>query len=185
MNHELITRLQANDREAFAYLYKEYSHRIFLNVLKITKDNAVAEDIVQEVFVILWEKRLTIDPSKPILNWIFVVSYNKSIDYLKKTLKTALFSGIEFPDIRYGNSEKEGPWAKEYKLNLIESAARQLSPQKRKVFEICKLRGQTYEYAAREMQISTHTVKEYLSEAMKNIRAFVQTSHREKEREGF
>lgn len=181
-NYELITRLQANDRAAFASLYEEYSHRIYLNALKITKDTVVAQDVVQDVFIILWEKRLTLDPAKPILNWIFVVSYNKSIDHLKKALRTSLFSEIELFDGQNRYADKAEPIIKEKRLNLIESAVARLSPQKKRVFEICKLRGKTYEFAAEEMQISKHTVKEYLSEAMKSIRTFVLASQEAEER---
>jgi RNA polymerase sigma-70 factor (ECF subfamily) len=46
----------------------------------------------------------------------------------------------------------------------------QLSPQKRKVFEICKMQGRTYKKAAEELHISKYTVKEYLSEALVSIK---------------
>lgn len=143
--------------------------------MKLTKDRNVAEDIVQDVFITLWKKRLSIDSSRPILNWIFVISYNKSIDYLKKALKTVPLKEIRLSD--KGNVDKENLFIREQRLNLIESATEQLSPQKRRVFEICKLQGRTYESAAQEMQISKHTVKEYLSEAMKSIKAFVHLSN--------
>jgi len=58
---------------------------------------------------------------------------------------------------------------------LIENAVQQLSPEKRRVFERCKLEENTYEHAASQMHLSKHTAKEYLPSAMKNIREFVKT----------
>jgi RNA polymerase sigma-70 factor (ECF subfamily) len=57
-------------------------------------------------------------------------------------------------------------------INILEKAIALLSPQKRKVFELCKLQGRTYEEASAEMGISKHTVKEYLSGAMASIKEY-------------
>ena len=174
MDYEDIKRLQADDRSAFDRLYMQYSRKIYLNALKLTKDSNIAEDIVQEVFIILWEKRMSIDPSRPLLNWIFVVSYNKAIDYLKRAFKTALVASHTLPDVHM--PERQDAHSREQQLRLIEHAVQQLSPQRRRVFELCKLQGQTYESAATQLSISRHTVKEYLSAAMKNVRAYIQTA---------
>ena len=61
----------------------------------------------------------------------------------------------------------------EEQLVVIEKAVDQLSPQKRKVFELCKIQRRTYEKAAEELHISKYTVKEYLSEAMISIKKYV------------
>lgn len=170
----MIKRLQADDRTAFDWLYNQFSRKIYLNALKLTKDSNVAEDIVQEVFIILWEKRSSIDPSRPLLNWIFVISYNKAIDYLKAVLRTTLVSETSLTNAYY--PVKPEVFQREQQLNLIEHAVRRLSPQQRKVIDLCKLQGRSYEYAAQELSISKHTVKEYLSTAMKNIKSYVHDS---------
>lgn len=173
IDDQIVYRLQQGDKAAFDSLYWQYSRTIYLNALKLIKDSHVAEDIVQEVFIALWEKRLSIDPDRPILNWIFVISYHKSVDHLKQNLKNSLLFDQFLGDLESIN--KEDAHLRERQLNLIEKAVQQLSPQKRRVFELCKLEGCSYENAADQMHISKHTVKEYLSGAMKNIRDFVQT----------
>ena len=62
---------------------------------------------------------------------------------------------------------------KEEQLCAIEKAMDQLSPQKRKVFELCKVQGRTYKKAAEELHISKYTVKEYLSEALVSIKKYI------------
>jgi len=90
INKELTEHLRNNDQEAFNVLYWKYHSAIYYNVLKLTRDNVIAEDLVQEVFIALWKKRSTLDPEQDILGWLFVVSYNKSISYLKQKLKESL-----------------------------------------------------------------------------------------------
>lgn len=169
---EMVERLQNDDRKAFDNLYLQYSQKIYLNALKLTKDRSVAEDIVQEVFIILWEKRLSIDPSKPVLNWIFIVSYHKSLDYLRATMKTPLVldEARYYPPLE---PHLEDLYMKESQLALIENAIQRLPPQRRKVFELCKIQGESYARTAQILKISKHTVKEYLSAAMKNIKEYV------------
>lgn len=168
----LIIELQNGNVKAFNDIYLRYHLPIYKNILKLLKEPEEAENIMQEVFVTLWEKRMTLDPAKPVSNWLFVISYNKSKNHLKKSLKEALaFKQVEND---FQNAEQIDPYIKEVSLQLISEAFSNLSPQKKKVFDLCKLQGKTYEETAHELNISKYTVKEYLSIAIKNIRTYVE-----------
>ena len=176
--NELALRLRNDDVSAFNTLYWEYHGAVYANALKLIKEPAIAEDIVQEVFVTLWGKRHTIDPEQDIGGWLFVVSHHKTIDQLKRKLKHALAekninSFKEHHSIIVTNDLEEE------QLSAIEKAMDQLSPQKRKVFELCKVQGRTYKKAAEELHISKYTVKEYLSEALVSIKKYVGEHHRQ------
>lgn len=167
---ELVIRIQMGDVEAFDILYWKYHQAVYANINKLIKDGEAAKDILQEVFVTVWEKCHSIDPNQAISGWLFVVSYNKSISYLKKLLRESalnieLKNQVELVDEDFS--------VKEEQLQLLEEALTRLSTQRRKVFELCKLQGKTYEEAAKELNISKHTVKEYLSEAIAKIKTFI------------
>jgi RNA polymerase sigma-70 factor (ECF subfamily) len=171
-NSALITRLQNDEKEAFDELYRKYHSAIYYNILKLTRDAIVSEDIVQEVFITLWEKRHDLNIEQGISGWLFVVSYNRSISYLKRKLKeslarTGLQQNIE------NTTDAENSFTNT-QMSILEKAIEQLSPQKRRVFELCKLQRKTYAEAADELQISKHTVKEYLSGAVISIKNYVQ-----------
>ena len=169
---DLASRLRKDDINAFNTLYWEYHAAVYANALKIIKDPVIAEDIVQEVFVTVWGKRHTIDPEQDLAGWLFVISYHKTIDQLKRKLKEALAHkniSISIED----HSILVNADLKEEQLTAIEEAIDQLSPQKRKVFELCKVQGRTYKKAAEELHISKYTVKEYLSEALVSIRKYI------------
>jgi len=170
--NDLASRLRNNDINAFNTLYWEYHAAVYANALKLIKDPVIAEDIVQEVFVTVWGKRHTIDPEQDLVGWLFVISYHKTIDQLKRKLKETLAHkniSISIED----HSILVSADLKEEQLTAIEEAMDQLSPQKRKVFELCKVQGRTYKKAAEELHISKYTVKEYLSEALVSIRKYI------------
>jgi len=170
--NDLASRLRNNDINAFNTLYWEYHAAVYANALKLIKDPVTAEDIVQEVFVTVWGKRHTIDPEQDFAGWLFVISYHKTIDQLKRKLKETLAHkniSISIED----HSILVNADLKEEQLTAIEEAMDQLSPQKRKVFELCKVHGRTYKKAAEELHISKYTVKEYLSEALVSIRKYI------------
>ena len=169
-NRELTKRLQNGDREAFDELYLKYNSAIYYNILKLTRDLIITQDIVQEVFIALWEKRHSLDAGQEISGWLFVVSYNKSVNHLKRKLKESLTQKLQ----QDGNStiDAEDDLVN-IRMSILEKAIEQLSPQRRRVFELCKLQRKTYAEAAAELQISKHTVKEYLSGAVIFIKKYI------------
>ncbi len=171
MDNDLVLRLQTNDVKAFDALYWKYHEPLYANIYKLTKEVDATKDILQEVFITLWEKRACIDPNQPVANWLFTISYNKSVNYLKKVLKEQLFFK-EVGTNTDGTDEQEINLLQN-NLELLEKAMNHLSPQQRKVFELCKLKNKTYQEAASVLNISRHTVKEYLSVAMCNIKEFI------------
>ena len=169
--NDLPLRLRNDDIDAFNSLYWRYHSPIYANALKLTRDPAIAEDIVQDVFVTLWEKRHLIDPKRDIAGWLFVVCYHRSVDQLKRKLRQAIAEKVLRPVM-------EDPIAFEVdiveeQIGTIEKAVDQLSPQKRKVFELCKVQHRTYEKAAEELHISKFTVKEYLADAITSIKKYI------------
>ena len=80
----LVSRLHDDDIGAFDILYHKYHHAIYRNIYKITKDKEISQDILQDVFIVLWEKRYKIKPDQSVSGWLFVISFNRSISYLRK-----------------------------------------------------------------------------------------------------
>lgn len=166
---ELISRLIKGEIKAFDDLYWKYQKAVYQNALKLTHDTMVAEDIVQEVFISFWEKREYIDADRSVGGWLFVTSYNRSVNALKKKLKESL----AYKQLGFVETETDtGHDVSTLQLAILEKAVEKLSPQKRKVFELCKLQGKTYEEAAKALKISKHTVKEYLTEAVSFVKDF-------------
>jgi RNA polymerase sigma-70 factor (family 1) len=170
---ELIARLQQGDVTAFDELYWKYHEAVYRNVLKFTKDAVVAEDILQEVFTKLWEKRKDIDPSQSVAGWLFVISFNLSVNHTRKVLKEHTLQKQMLTIVPEEDTAVADLHQYEEQYQLLERAIDQLSPQKKKIVTLCKLEGKTYEEAATELKISRHTVKEHLSAAMVNLNDYM------------
>lgn len=166
-NKELANRLRSGDVEAFNTIYWHHHQSLFANILKLVKNHSAARDILQDVFMTLWEKREMVNPEQPVMGWLFTVSFNKSVSYLRGHLKRNLSIASVFAA---NTALAEDSPADDERYIALYDAINKLSPQRRRVFELCKMEGRTYQEAAEEMNISRHTVKEYLSGSM----AFVQ-----------
>lgn len=167
----LVEGLHENDVKSFDAIYLKYHQPLYINIFKLIKDPVVTQDLLQEVFITLWEKRATIDKDKPVANWLFTVSYNKAVNYLRKALREST-SFVDFTEKTDMAEEKEQS-EREMQLYQIEKAIRNLSPQKSRVFDLCKIQGKTYDETAKEMNISKHTVKEYLVDAVVSVKEYI------------
>ena len=171
LDSDLVIKLHDDDVGAFDALYWKYHQTIYSNILKLTKNSEATQDILQDVFSMLWEKRMDIDNQRSVSGWLFVLSFNQSVNYIRKKLRE--YSAKDSMMALIDASDKANPKLLEDQYNLLETAISQLSSQKRRVFTLCKLEGKSYEAAAQEMNISKHTVKEYLSLAMASVKSFI------------
>lgn len=170
----LVERLHENEVAAFDTLYWKYHEVVYRNILKLVKEAVVAEDILQEVFIKLWEKRQEIKASQSVAGWLFVISFNLSVNYTRKKLREQTFHQKL---LSLGPGEDAGPERKvmqEVQYHLLEQAIAELSPQRRRIVTLCKLEGKTYDEVAHELNISRNTVKEHLSAAMVKLNDYIQ-----------
>jgi len=164
---QLIKKMAEGDMNSFDAIYWKYYKAVHGNILKLVQDDASAEDILQDVFLSLWENREKIDAARSLAGWLFVTSYNRSMTFLKKRLREKVLSNVVEEDtveMTIGQSLTE------IRLNELEKAVSKLSPQKQKVFYMCKLKGLSYAETADQLNISRHTVKEYLAAAFQSIK---------------
>lgn len=170
---ELISLLKKGDEGAFKIVFDTYHAALYRNVARLVFAEEEVRDIIQEVFLVLWEKRAELHPDGNLGGWLFTLSYNRAVNYLKKKLRREILEQVAGNLQENTATEAEDMQLFEQQHALVTAALATLSPQKRKAFELCRLQGKTYEAAAREMGISKHTVNEYLKQAMAVIRDYV------------
>lgn len=163
----LISKMKEGDIEAFDALYWHYQKAVFNNIFNLIKEEASSEDLLQEVFITLWEKREGIDENRSLGGWLFVSSYNRAVNFLKKKLRERIASELITEVFLQPSGEDS---LKEIRMLELEKAIEKLPEQKQKVFYLCKLKGLTYAEAASTLRISKNTVKEHLSGAISSIR---------------
>ncbi|NML20806.1 sigma-70 family RNA polymerase sigma factor [Pseudoflavitalea sp. G-6-1-2] len=174
-----VTQQQVKDTELeqFDRLYHQYHQAVYANVIKMVADAAMAEDILQDVFLALWENRHQLDVQNA-GGWLFVVSYNKSMTCLKKKLKE---SSLFIPDILFSqeiaseNSEDEQLFL--LRLSVVEEAIDHLPARKKEVFRLCRFQGKSHDEVADLMGISVFSVKDYLKQSTQFIRKYISSRH--------
>jgi RNA polymerase sigma-70 factor (family 1) len=170
---ELLTRLKNGDQRAFAEVYDLYRGRIYKYASRLCKSGETAEEIVQEVFVRIWQKRDQINPELYFGAYIKKITLNHVINHLKKVakdraLRDKLFIYIE--NIR--NSTEDNLYEKELRKVYME-AIDKLPPQRKLAYEMSRNDYLSHEEIGEQLGISKHTVKNHIVEASKFIRTYV------------
>jgi len=166
--------LEPVDLERFDELYHQYNQAVFANILKLVHQHDVAEDILQEVFMALWEHRHKLDGEK-VSGWLFVTSYNKSLKYLQRQKKQAVTSLTDTTIIENEYTADDAPFEEVYnmRLSMIEEAVNLLPERKKKVFILYRYEGKSLEDVANMLNISVHSVKDYLKQSNRFIRSYI------------
>ena len=168
----LLGQLAEGSAAAFDSIYYRYLEAVRANIFKIVRDHEMTNDILQEVFISLWNNREKFSDYKRISGWLFVVSYNRSLNYLRKRATEKLHITDTQLQSDYADDLEQNA-LQEQQYQLLEEAIAQLPPQRKKVFELCRLRGKTYEQTAFELSISKNTVKDHLTHAGEFIRVYI------------
>lgn len=160
------------DLDAFDHLYHQYHHAVYANILKIVQQQEAAEDLLQEVFMALWENRHKLHADK-VSGWLFVTSFNKSLKYLRKKEKD-LSIPLEQAIIADGLQEEFIPEdIYSMQLAMVEEAVNQLPDRKKEVFKLCRYEGKSYEEVAAMLGISANSVKDYLKQSTRFIKDYI------------
>lgn len=169
----LVKALKEGNQLAFSIVYKTYAAQTFSLAFKYLLNKELAEDAVQNLFLKLWLKKEEIDETKPINRYLFTMLKNDLLNTLRDSKKNIyLLEGclsmvLELED----NSQNEN--LKQEQMNIIQQALEQLSPQRRKVFEM-KVSGKySNQEIADKLNLSINTIKFQYSQSLKQIRATV------------
>lgn len=73
---ELLNQLKSGDQSAFTSIYSMFNRRIYLKVIQLVKEEAIAKDILQNVFMKIWEKRMQIDTDKSFQSFLYKMAIN-------------------------------------------------------------------------------------------------------------
>lgn len=171
----LITELIKGNKQAFEELYYIYAAAIRINIAKLIKNTETVNDLLQEVFITLWEKRQTIDAEKGIAPWLYTVSYNKTLKFLRKKIREELID-VNAVDLSLFVDESEIQHTEEEgQLSIIYEAIERLPERKKRAFFEYKLNGKSLNQVADEMGITKEAVKGYLKDARKFILNYLET----------
>ncbi len=176
-NTQLNIRLKEGNPSAYEELFKQTFPRMLGYCKLFIHDQAQANDLVQECFVRLWEKRLTISPNQSVESLLFVMLRNRCLNYLrdqKNELIDKSISAIGENELQHlYQLDFTGREEKTLEESLIEAIRESVDnlPEKRKlVFIKAKIEGKKNKEVAEELGISVKAVEKHLHQAKEQIR---------------
>ncbi|HEY9045339.1 MAG TPA: sigma-70 family RNA polymerase sigma factor [Ohtaekwangia sp.] len=166
----MVKRLQAKDRSALAYLYDHYAGALYGVIFRILKKEAIAEEVLQDVFLKIWDRFDQYDPSKgKLFTWLLNIARNQAID---KTRSREISQERKTSDIENVVSRIENEDYIEQRIEGIgvKDILKDLPEEQRFVVEYLYLKGYTQSELAEEFNIPLGTVKTRLRLAMQQLR---------------
>lgn len=170
---ELLTQLKAGDEHAFTRLYHMYSKQLYLTIFRLVKSDKIAEELLQELFVKLWEKRAGLTIQSNIGGYLNRMGANLVFDFYRKATKDQLVKEqliAFFSDVQTDHQPAQESEAETDTVNQLVTLMEQLPPQRKKVFELCKIQGKSYLEAGQQLGISVSTVNDHIVKATRLLR---------------
>ena len=167
---QLIERVRAGEKQALADLYDAYSGMVYGLVLRMVYSEPIAQEIVQDVFLKVWNNIKSYDATKSrISTWIMNIARNRAIDEIRsKRFK----NDRENQSIENSVQQIEALGGSEIKTDSIglKSVMRRLRPEQQKLIELVYFGGFTHEEAAKELSIPLGTVKTRIRSSIQELR---------------
>lgn len=170
---ELVQRLKSRDADAMGELYDRFGKLAYAIIVRVVRDAAVAEDLVQETFLKVWNRVGGFDDERGALGpWVLTIARNRAIDYLRST--DARFSKnscdlekLERPRL-FANVEAE--YADQDRIRHVRAAISNLNENQRSVLELAYFEGLSQTEMATRLNQPLGTVKTWVRTALQALR---------------
>ncbi|SHE54105.1 RNA polymerase sigma-70 factor, ECF subfamily [Mariniphaga anaerophila] len=148
---------------AFDIIYKKYSRRLYGFVFRYTKQEADTEEIVQEVFIKIWQSRDKINIYSSFESFLFTIAHNATVNLLKKRATEHKYvehvKSLQHIDETYELTDEIH--YKELKQKF-QGLLNELSPRQKEIFQLSREEGLSHKEIAEKLGISANTVKNHL-----------------------
>lgn len=174
-NAYCLARISEGDEYCFNLIFKKYRDQVYGYLVSVTKSREASEEMVLDIFLKIWNGRERAAEIRDLEAYLFRIAHRRAIDFFRATkrnpeLQDAIWEamtsvpGLDDADtlIHQKNIEQ-----------LIKEAVNQLSPKRKKVFELRNLEDMSYAEIGEAMQLSSNTVRNHLAAAVQSIRAYL------------
>lgn len=170
---DLVERLKRRDPRALAELYDRFGRLAYSLILRMVRDTAIAEDLVQETFLRVWTRIHSLDTAKGSIGpWLLAIARNRALDYLRsraaRDSKALDLDETENPALY---QDAEAGLLNSDRVRRVALAMQKLSPNHRQVMELAYFEGLSQSEMAQRMNQPLGTVKTWMRTALKSLRS--------------
>lgn len=170
---ELLSLLRAGDVNAFTQIYELNSQPLYFNLLKLIKFKPAAEELLQDIFVALWEKRASITIETHLSGYLFGIAQHKVQDFFRKVKRDKKLHDYIWSAATGETETGEKKVLRDEELDILSRAIENLSPQRKLVFKLCKLEGRSYQEVSAILGISSSTINDHIVKATRSVKEFI------------
>jgi RNA polymerase sigma-70 factor (family 1) len=170
---QLLVQVARGEEKSFTELVETFSGVVFNYIRQHTKDRAVAEEIVQDIFVQIWLARDTLTEVRNFHTFLYVVTRNYAMNTMKKLLREKERLEKWKSDQPKGETPANTEEDPQEWMGLIDKAVSQLPPQQQKVWLLSRKQGLKHAEIAGKMNLSKETVKKYIQHATTHITVYI------------
>lgn len=172
----LVRKLKKSDKKAFDSIFRKYENKLYAFCYKLTQSHEEAEEVVQETFMKIWEKRMTIDESKNFESFLFTIARHKI--YNKARDKTYAYAYENYLKNRLNNEQKQNNETIEsvqYRetWNCIKKAVELLPARRKEVFTLSRFNGLSNKEVADLTDTSVSNIENHINKALKQLRSYL------------
>ena len=169
-DEELMQEIKADNMFAFDALYKKYSKKLYKFGYSILKSPEESENLMQDVFLNLWENRHKVEKDSSIKSYIFTIAYNSAISVIRKKAKESQF--VEYlKSLQQINIEPVNVELEYNELTKkLDEIVKALPQRQKEVYLMHKVDGLKYSEITERLHISVNTIENHMSRALKTIR---------------
>lgn len=171
---ELMARIAQGDERAFSTLYDRYSRAVFSTVLRVVRDRAMAEDLLQEVFLTCWRSASRYDQrAESVLPWLLVIGRNRALDRIRSAQhrnEQAANPLEEVADLASARESFEETIWKHRTLDQVREALQSLGKDERRVLELAYFEGLSQTEISASTGHPLGTVKSWTRSGLQKLR---------------
>src|SRR5690242_6246140 len=170
---DMARRLRERDPHVMGDLYDSYGRLAYTLIFRVVRNGAIAEDLVQETFLRVWNRGQSFDAERGALGpWILTVARNRAIDYLRSTEGRLSAGALELDRLEAPVlfSDFEDTAISVDRARRLKSAFEKLTPTQKSVIELAYYEGLSQTEMADRLKQPLGTVKTWVRTALKALR---------------
>ena len=167
-----MSRVGAGDRQAFAVLYQATSAKLYGVVLRILKRRDIADEVVQETYVRIWNSASTFDPARASpITWMVTIARNRALDEVRRAVPVSLDAAPEALEVADGNMLALERLEIASDLARLAACIDGLDPERRDIVKLAYLEGLSREELGLRFGYPVGTIKTWLRRSMQQLKA--------------
>lgn len=173
--HKLLAQVAKGDQRAFRTIYDRYYDRIYGYGLRLLKSDVLTEELVQYTFLKIWTLEGRLTEIENLESYLVTMARNHALDVLRQKKLTAKVNHAFNQDWSESHNETEEEILLNDTRRVLDEAVDMLAPQQKRVYQLCRRQGLTYDEAAKELNLSPATVQSYMKLALSALRKHMST----------